>query len=887
MRLSMAVMAVAAMAWLATGATGRPQAAAAPLPGRPTSPGVALVMSSLYDITVAAGAWDPVVVSVTNPGGATVQGEVMVRARSSFAPTGGCYADGPTTVTCPSSATFSYGAKPPVGPGPRGPTATEVYDVPVLLAPGTTKDFVVYLLAEPSKNAVTARLVSAGGHVLAAAHVVLGVADGPAAPAILVVTDQPAGSLVLNNISAPTGSAAQVQYLAPSQLPTMAAALGTFRAVAVDQADTSVLSAAQGTALDDYVRDGGTLVVAGAQGSLAATAGLPAGLLPARFTGAVAPKELPGLATLLGAPPLPAPVDVAALDPAPGSQAILSQAPMSHAPMSHAGAARRPGPLAVQARHGAGHVVLCTFDPSSPPLSTWPGTPHLLERLFAVAFQPGYYGTGLPYGEGGGVFPTASSNLVPSLVARLGTEYNAEAPLMSPATAAGEVAEYLDDVADPAQPPSAEVMGVVLLAYVTLVGPLCFLGLGAARRRHLMWVAVPAAAVVVSLAAVLAWTTTSPPQLAEARIAEFAPGGHVAQVASLGFVQLPNGGTRHLELTSPGTGPPPLVGSLPGGSEVTVVPGPVPSRVELTISGARWSAPGWAASEQARLAGTVQADVTISGDTIWGTVTDQLGVQLQDAEVVAAAGEAEQQLGTLAPGAAARFGLVVPPQNPPSAQAFGAPGPAAGSLRLEQLLSDLAATYSAQQGGSPMFVALAGPHLLPADAVANLRSAADLEVVLVPMASSSPRAGQALAGVPSELVGASGINGEPASGLTTTSLALGAGGCLYYQFLLPARAPGRLVLDLGSSSGSYDRSWVAPSAYDYATGSWARLRARAVDGDLVATVPSAPAYLSGGALEVAVRATAGPVEVYGAFPELSASPAHHVERVAIGEPKRA
>jgi hypothetical protein len=60
------------------------------------------------------------------------------------------------------------------------------------------------------------------------------------------------------------------------------------------------------------------------------------------------------------------------------------------------------------------------------------------------------------------------------------------------------------------------------------------------------------------------------------------------------------------------------------------------------------------------------------------------------------------------------------------------------------------------------------------------------------------------------------------------------------------------------------------SAYDYTKAAWEPLRVRAVSGVLRAAIPTSPGYLVGGVVQVRLRASYDDVEVYGAFPELSA-----------------
>jgi hypothetical protein len=188
-------------------------------------------------------------------------------------------------------------------------------------------------------------------------------------------------------------------------------------------------------------------------------------------------------------------------------------------------------------------------------------------------------------------------------------------------------------------------------------------------------------------------------------------------------------------------------------------------------------------------------------------------------------------------------------------------------------LGDLAASYSTQQGGSPVFVAMAAHKLFPFDTSSSGSSPAVSDVIVVPFSGHESRQ-VALYDVPSELVGSAGVSGETEYAVTTGSLTLAAGGSFDYQFLVPGTRWSRLELDLGSASGeTYGPALVGALAFDYATGRWDPLRVSAHKGELLAPVPDASSHLGpGGTVEVRVVADQNGVEVYGGYPTLSASP---------------
>jgi hypothetical protein len=203
-------------------------------------------------------------------------------------------------------------------------------------------------------------------------------------------------------------------------------------------------------------------------------------------------------------------------------------------------------------------------------------------------------------------------------------------------------------------------------------------------------------------------------------------------------------------------------------------------------------------------------------------------------------------------------------------------GPTMTATREEELdgaLGDLAASYSAQHGGAPVFVALTSRPLFPLEAPTARTPSDQAEVVVVQLVpGASPHS--AISSWPAELVGSSGVTGETAYAVNTSSASLGKGGSFDYQFLLPGTGWQRLALDLGSSSGSSTGpALFKVSAYNYATNAWDALGVRPAGGQLTVPVPDPKRYLGpSGALQVRFAALQQDVEVYGAFPTLSATP---------------
>ena len=763
---------------------------AAPVQGTTSTPrhsrAVTIAASSLDNVTVPPGSWVPLSVSIANKGATDVDGQIVLTSNDAAATNaaGGCFANGPSTFTCLSSDNFSSGlssaapSSKAVGRAlpPGSATTSKVakaqaswpngvtYEIPLELAAGTAKQLVVDVLAEPAGREVRALVEGPAGRVLAKATAQLPLAYGTAQAAVLVVTDNQAAVSALDNLVSPAGSQPQLQYVSPADLPASPVPLGIFRAVAIDRADTSRLSPAQGQSLQSYVEAGGTLVVAGGLNWRGTTAGLPAGLLPGHPTGGVTSLALPSLSRLLGTTPLPANVDVTNVQKDPEGEVTLSQGTT---------------PIALQVSRGSGHVVFVAVDPATPPFSSWPGTPALLSRLFAPAYEAGYFASPLPYAEAGGVYPVTLGGLPPSVVAKLGADTATGPALMSPAPAEDALAGYLEQAPIVRAPPSAGLVGLLLLGYVVVVGPVCFFVLTRLRLRELAWVAVPCLAVAVTVAAVAA-SPRGRPAVQEVQVAQVVPDDHIAQVTTLAVVPAAGGATRRFELPGTPTAGPALVGDVAVGPLVSdlapgvdaglrVGPGKAPLAVSATVKTRRGAFGGWAATEQVRVAGAIRADVAAYGNVVGGRVTNDLGVKLTDAVLAVASGEAAQVLGTVQPGSSAAFTLALSPNSSPSAQAFGAPfqlladqllsarpptppwrratgagvslassSPASsGALRasdLLQALGDLASATSAQQRGAPVLVALASGSLLPLGGATTTTPLVRYQIVVVPLA---------------------------------------------------------------------------------------------------------------------------------------------------------
>jgi len=625
------------------------------------------------------------------------------------------------------------------------------------------------------------------------------------------------------------------------------------------------------------------LVLAGGLGWRGVVAGLPPALVPVRVGGNT-PKRLGELAAIVGAPAPLGRVDVDALTAVRGT-VILSEG---------------SSPLAVEATRGSGRVVVSTMDPAAPPLSTWPGDPALWARLLAPAYQSGYYGS-----TGGAVLGGALAPTAPVAVRLLG-QASGQSALMSPTSAGGALTMFLEAVPG-ASLPSEAFLGLLLLGYVIVAGPGCFVLLRRLRKAELAWVALPCLALACAL---VGYSTGAgmdrSPLSDEIRVAYFAPGSHDALVSSLGAAYLPRGGPYQVVLD--GSGPLSDLGAG-AGATLTITPGAAPGTSSISVIGANNSLGGWVASEEVRLTATLTASVQESSGTYFGRVANHLGATLTEVHVVSPSGD-EVDLGALAAGASASFYVPAPSTLTAAGGALSGvflADPSRGGLAAFRSntemegLYELAAQYATTQAAGPVLVGLAETPFLPPDEEAphGLGTRA-VDAVMVPLSPLAPAAPNVSRLVP-ELVGSRGVMGETSTGTAASSFVLAHGGYFDYQFTVPVKRWRALELDLGAPLGSpagsaaglvdglgipaneargsvatvsgAQRGDFSLSAFNYATGTWGAIGVPVSSGVFHATVSHPAPYIGpGGTVEFRLGALGPGLQVFGAVPTLSCAP---------------
>jgi len=503
--------------------------------------------------------------------------------------------------------------------GQPGVASPAIYSTPLSLAAGASKHLRTYGIVSPAAGVtLTVRVLQAGRLMASQAA-----GSGTAAPTLIgVLSDDPSS---LDDLAAvhPAGISAHVVHLSPEDLAQSAITLRAFDLLVIDDYATDTLTSGQRTALADFVRDGGALLIGTGASWRKTLAGIPTELVAARPT---------GTATIATRQALGGPATLELAAGLPGSSAGTWLAEASH-------------PLLIETAVGSGLVTLATFDWNQPAVSAAAGTKALLRQLlvrdlFASAAQQNF-----PIGIGGGGFST--------LYGGAGTSISERSNALS---------SVLGDV--PALDlPSLQLTGLLVLVYVLLVGPINYLVLGAMHRRELSWVTIPLIAVIVAGGAygIGVGTKGRSVQSNQVAIVHLASGADRAYQETFTGIMAPTRGDYQVSPAGEGLFISPLstngsFGSAPGSTRIDAA-----SNV-VTLQGlTAFSLRGFA-TESVTPAPQLVGHLQLINGQLRGRVENHSSITFSDAVVLA--GDSYQKLGALAPGSAVTIQLAVKSANP-------------------------------------------------------------------------------------------------------------------------------------------------------------------------------------------------------------------------------
>lgn len=527
-----------------------------------------------YSSFVKAQQWMPVTIDVTNKG-PDVDGTLEVNAASS-----------------------SNG--PPIG--------SAIYQTHVSLPTGATKHLRTYVVEDQAPSPVSVRVVQ-NGRVLASADA----SPVSAATTLIgVLSDQPTA---LDSFSAvhPGSISANVVHLSLDDVGDSAILLRAFDLLAIDDFATDTLTAAQRSALTDYVQNGGNLLLGTGASWRKTLAGVSPTILPMQVAGT----------TTLGS--------VGALDKLSGVEVATGSLNLG----AHAWLSEVDRPLLAERFVGSGLVTLATFDWNQEPIATWSGANVLLRQILVRTLFSGS-AQNMAGGASGASITERSNSLSQSLGSLPALDL-----------------------------PSLLVIGLLILAYVLLVGPINYFALRAVHHRAMAWITVPLIAIVASAGAFGAglFTKGRSVQTNHVSIIHLEPGWDRAYQESYTGVMTPTRGDYQVNVAGSGQLVEPI-SSYNGGPI-----GATPDLIRVSVDNNSIVLPGMTAfvlrgfATEGMVNGPqlVGSAKLVNGKLV-GTIQNNSNMRFTDALVLA--GDGYQLLPELAPGATATFSVAPKVTNP-------------------------------------------------------------------------------------------------------------------------------------------------------------------------------------------------------------------------------
>ena len=486
---------------------------------------------------------------------------------------------------------------------------TSSYQLPIALPNGTQKQVMLSMPLYYDVQSVIAKLLDGSGNAIVSQTAKL----NPLLPTEVfagILSDATSGFGPLGAAPLPVqGGAVALDFLNASTMPSVPALLKNFDIIVLDSFTTGSLSLAQRAALQTWVQQGGTLLLVGGPEAHRTLDALPTGLVPGTLNGVT---TVPARTILLppgwpSAPPGQTAVPNTVQLPLVASQLALSNG-------AQVVSASGKTPLIAQVQQGQGTVLYLAYDPTLEPVLSWQGASVLWEGL-------------LLRGLGERLFAHASSSSSnsgpqqPVLAARMSTLLHSLLPNTVPTPGWG--------------------LGILLLGYILLLGPVRFMLITLLKRRDWSWRIVLSSIVVFSmLSYALAFKQKNSTVVSNSiSIATLGQHGSPASITTYLGVFVPNEGSFQVHI--PGNGlvqasPETLYTAINGSAGASAAS---PSAVvgtqagnDITLQDVNiWTMHSILAQQDRQLRQGLTSQLTIQNGTLAGTVTNTLGYTLNDA----------------------------------------------------------------------------------------------------------------------------------------------------------------------------------------------------------------------------------------------------------------
>lgn len=487
---------------------------------------------------------------------------------------------------------------------------TLVFETPVSLPSGAHKRLPVYVLPNNFSRELAVTLKQ-DGKVLTSDKVT--VHPQPNLSYVVGLLSPQRGALsLLNGISFPGQQRPKVLIdLSLDELPDRAEGLSSFDLLVLNNMDTSILTPDQTAALAGWVKQGGRLIIGGGAGSAQTLANIPDSLLPISLQGTVE----------VGAKELAPISQFAASDPIQSTGPfILSKAKLNNSRVLSGSDSQ---PLIVEKNWGVGAIDFVAFDLTGIPLNGWPGTQTWWETLLGASRA---YSDSLPYDMSYRQMRANSLSYPLSNIPSLDL-------------------------------PSIQGVGILLLIYILVVGPLNYFFLRWRKRLQWAWVTIPALTAIFTAGAFLIGYSLRGNDLIVNKIAlvELGPDGNASVNSYMGLFSPQN---TSYEINIDGEG---LVSPMSGydnnvwnsaggapasGGQMTFIQGR-PSTVKgLSVN--QWAMQSFMSEGVWQDFGKISGSLTLENETLVGKIKNNTQYALSD--VVVAIQNRFVRLGEMAPG---------------------------------------------------------------------------------------------------------------------------------------------------------------------------------------------------------------------------------------------
>ncbi len=513
------------------------------------------------------------------------------------------------------NGTLSLTAPTPLGSGNQGIPLH--YQVSFTLATGGQKQVTMYVPLYFDVQSVVVKLLDNNGSIVGSQTATLNpLMSGDVFVGILSDQSSGFGQLSLAPLPNQNGSVI-IEFLHASTVPTIAAALKNFNAIVLDNFTTSSLSAAQLSALQTWVNQGGTFILAGGPEWHRTLGALPAGLVPVTVNGTT---TIPAGTSLLplGGPRVGRPGQNNVPDAVRFPVTISTASTMARgdANKSEVILASPIAPLIVQARQGQGTIIYLAFDPTLEPILGWQGTSVLWEGLLLRSL-----GDQLLF------HASISSGTVSS-----------SQPAQS--VLASRMSALLQSLLPNAIPSPWGTLAILFAGYILVLGPVRLLLVGRLKRRDWSWRIVLSSIVIFTLLSYgLAFKEKGTSILSNSiTIAQLGQNGSPASIRTYLGIFVPNEGDFRVYI--PGNGlvqPSPDNLSLFQGetaspteqSPATVTP--VQGGTDVSLQDVdTWTLHAILTEQERQMHKGLISQLTLQNGILIGTVTNTLGYALGD-----------------------------------------------------------------------------------------------------------------------------------------------------------------------------------------------------------------------------------------------------------------